>query len=135
MAERSDIILAGVISRFMLKVSAFNLGLASSFCLSVASYLACGHCTSVAGRVKLGGVRGGYSIVVSAIACLALIIYMGGSAERRADQTIGRARHLHAQINATRAGVNYSCLSCTVDLHIVALFICEQSGQAQKRAS
>ena len=27
-----------------------------------------------------------------------------GSAERRADQTIGRARHLHAQINATRIG-------------------------------
>ena len=29
---------------------------------------------------------------------------MRGSAERRADQKIGRARHLRAQINATRIG-------------------------------
>ena len=33
------------------------------------------------------------------------VVVMRGSAERRADQTIGRARHLRAQINATRIGV------------------------------
>ena len=49
MAEHSNMLPAGVISRSLL--AAFNLGLASLFCLSVASNLACGHCTSVAGRV------------------------------------------------------------------------------------
>ena len=58
--------------------------------------------------------------------------HMRGSAERRADQTIGRARHLHAQINATRAGrAGALTIAVSNDLHIFTLSAV-QSRQGQE---
>ena len=59
---------------------------------------------------------------------------LGGAAERRADLKIGRARHLHAQINTVRAGEVGAfavAVSVTVGLHIFAPFIAARSQDKQ----